>query len=247
MFAFQRTVSRLTEMQTEEYWVEGDRSTTWPPPMDTRHNPLKSPAEPGLSTSAGSWKEEHLRWWWWWWAGEQMSCVQILSHSFLMPFQFTPLAWRGKMYLPIILPLHMGTLPQFSEFKWKAKCAVWAGYALVRCFLQVCVVNWIGITHQCLQGNLKTAMQSGLKIEVSLKKCRTDTVVLFSLVWPITIRPARIDIWSYVQHYHTRLKYNLKIMPWDQSLINLLLNWIWICTVCLLNLIDTLYAHVINI
>ncbi|KAK5858031.1 hypothetical protein PBY51_011230 [Eleginops maclovinus] len=26
MFAFQRTVSRLTEMQTEEYWVEGDRS-----------------------------------------------------------------------------------------------------------------------------------------------------------------------------------------------------------------------------
>nr|XP_020463635.1 lactation elevated protein 1-like isoform X1 [Monopterus albus] len=26
-FAFQRTVSRLTEMQTEEYWVEGDRST----------------------------------------------------------------------------------------------------------------------------------------------------------------------------------------------------------------------------
>ncbi|XP_048126820.1 AFG1 like ATPase a isoform X2 [Alosa alosa] len=28
VFAFQRTVSRLTEMQTEEYWVEGDRSTT---------------------------------------------------------------------------------------------------------------------------------------------------------------------------------------------------------------------------
>ncbi|XP_017555419.1 AFG1 like ATPase a [Pygocentrus nattereri] len=27
VFAFQRTVSRLTEMQTEEYWVEGDRST----------------------------------------------------------------------------------------------------------------------------------------------------------------------------------------------------------------------------
>ncbi|XP_051252387.1 AFG1 like ATPase a [Dicentrarchus labrax] len=26
-FAFQRTVSRLTEMQTEEYWVEGDRSS----------------------------------------------------------------------------------------------------------------------------------------------------------------------------------------------------------------------------
>lgn len=26
-FAFQRTVSRLTEMQTEEYWLEGDRST----------------------------------------------------------------------------------------------------------------------------------------------------------------------------------------------------------------------------
>ncbi|XP_027028701.1 AFG1 like ATPase a isoform X2 [Tachysurus fulvidraco] len=26
VFAFQRTVSRLTEMQTEEYWVEGDRS-----------------------------------------------------------------------------------------------------------------------------------------------------------------------------------------------------------------------------
>lgn len=25
-FAFQRTVSRLTEMQTEEYWLEGDRS-----------------------------------------------------------------------------------------------------------------------------------------------------------------------------------------------------------------------------
>ncbi|KAF7657989.1 hypothetical protein LDENG_00019440 [Lucifuga dentata] len=27
VFAFQRTVSRLTEMQTEEYWLEGDRST----------------------------------------------------------------------------------------------------------------------------------------------------------------------------------------------------------------------------
>lgn len=27
IFAFQRTVSRLTEMQTEEYWLEGDRST----------------------------------------------------------------------------------------------------------------------------------------------------------------------------------------------------------------------------
>ncbi|XP_073783450.1 AFG1 like ATPase a isoform X3 [Danio rerio] len=27
VFAFQRTVSRLTEMQTEEYWVAGDRST----------------------------------------------------------------------------------------------------------------------------------------------------------------------------------------------------------------------------
>ncbi|KAL7873119.1 hypothetical protein AOLI_G00121900 [Acnodon oligacanthus] len=27
VFAFQRTVSRLTEMQSEEYWVEGDRST----------------------------------------------------------------------------------------------------------------------------------------------------------------------------------------------------------------------------
>ncbi|XP_061896760.1 AFG1-like ATPase isoform X1 [Entelurus aequoreus] len=26
MFAFQRTVSRLTEMQTEEYWLQGDRS-----------------------------------------------------------------------------------------------------------------------------------------------------------------------------------------------------------------------------
>ncbi|XP_034004883.1 AFG1 like ATPase a [Trematomus bernacchii] len=26
MFAFQRTVSRLTEMQTEEYWIQGDRS-----------------------------------------------------------------------------------------------------------------------------------------------------------------------------------------------------------------------------
>ncbi|GLD47788.1 AFG1 like ATPase a isoform X2 [Lates japonicus] len=26
-FAFQRTVSRLTEMQTDEYWLEGDRST----------------------------------------------------------------------------------------------------------------------------------------------------------------------------------------------------------------------------
>lgn len=26
-FAFQRTVSRLTEMQTEEYWLEGSRST----------------------------------------------------------------------------------------------------------------------------------------------------------------------------------------------------------------------------
>lgn len=29
-FAFQRTVSRLTEMQTEEYWIEGDRSTKSP-------------------------------------------------------------------------------------------------------------------------------------------------------------------------------------------------------------------------
>lgn len=28
VFAFQRTVSRLTEMQTEDYWVEGDRSTS---------------------------------------------------------------------------------------------------------------------------------------------------------------------------------------------------------------------------
>ncbi|XP_030638657.1 AFG1 like ATPase a [Chanos chanos] len=28
IFAFQRTVSRLTEMQTEEYWIEGDRSCT---------------------------------------------------------------------------------------------------------------------------------------------------------------------------------------------------------------------------
>ncbi|KAM3871170.1 AFG1 like ATPase a [Diretmus argenteus] len=27
VFAFQRTVSRLTEMQTEQYWLEGDRST----------------------------------------------------------------------------------------------------------------------------------------------------------------------------------------------------------------------------
>lgn len=27
VFAFQRTVSRLTEMQTEEYWVAGDRSS----------------------------------------------------------------------------------------------------------------------------------------------------------------------------------------------------------------------------
>lgn len=26
IFAFQRTVSRLTEMQTEQYWNEGDRS-----------------------------------------------------------------------------------------------------------------------------------------------------------------------------------------------------------------------------
>ncbi len=26
IFAFQRTVSRLTEMQTESYWMEGDRS-----------------------------------------------------------------------------------------------------------------------------------------------------------------------------------------------------------------------------
>lgn len=26
IFAFQRTVSRLTEMQTEQYWIEGDRS-----------------------------------------------------------------------------------------------------------------------------------------------------------------------------------------------------------------------------
>lgn len=26
IFAFQRTISRLTEMQTEQYWIEGDRS-----------------------------------------------------------------------------------------------------------------------------------------------------------------------------------------------------------------------------
>ena len=26
IFAFQRTLSRLTEMQTEQYWNEGDRS-----------------------------------------------------------------------------------------------------------------------------------------------------------------------------------------------------------------------------
>jgi len=26
VFAFQRTVSRLTEMQTEQYWISGDRS-----------------------------------------------------------------------------------------------------------------------------------------------------------------------------------------------------------------------------
>lgn len=26
VFAFQRTISRLTEMQTEQYWSEGDRS-----------------------------------------------------------------------------------------------------------------------------------------------------------------------------------------------------------------------------
>lgn len=26
IFAFQRTISRLTEMQTEQYWKEGDRS-----------------------------------------------------------------------------------------------------------------------------------------------------------------------------------------------------------------------------
>lgn len=26
VFAFQRTVSRLTEMQTEQYWKDGDRS-----------------------------------------------------------------------------------------------------------------------------------------------------------------------------------------------------------------------------
>lgn len=26
IFAFQRTVSRLTEMQTEQYWKDGDRS-----------------------------------------------------------------------------------------------------------------------------------------------------------------------------------------------------------------------------
>ncbi|KAF6112583.1 AFG1 like ATPase [Phyllostomus discolor] len=26
VFAFQRTISRLTEMQTEQYWTEGDRS-----------------------------------------------------------------------------------------------------------------------------------------------------------------------------------------------------------------------------
>lgn len=26
IFAFQRTISRLTEMQTEQYWTEGDRS-----------------------------------------------------------------------------------------------------------------------------------------------------------------------------------------------------------------------------
>ena len=26
IFAFQRTISRLTEMQTDQYWNEGDRS-----------------------------------------------------------------------------------------------------------------------------------------------------------------------------------------------------------------------------
>lgn len=37
IFAFQRTVSRLMEMQTESYWMEGDRShrkkrmNTWHP------------------------------------------------------------------------------------------------------------------------------------------------------------------------------------------------------------------------
>ena len=29
VFAFQRTISRLTEMQTEQYWNEGDRSKKW--------------------------------------------------------------------------------------------------------------------------------------------------------------------------------------------------------------------------
>lgn len=28
VFAFQRTISRLTEMQTEQYWLSGDRSQT---------------------------------------------------------------------------------------------------------------------------------------------------------------------------------------------------------------------------
>lgn len=31
IFAFQRTVSRLTEMQTEQYWNNGDRSKKEPP------------------------------------------------------------------------------------------------------------------------------------------------------------------------------------------------------------------------
>lgn len=30
IFAFQRTISRLTEMQTEQYWNEGDRSALQP-------------------------------------------------------------------------------------------------------------------------------------------------------------------------------------------------------------------------
>lgn len=29
IFAFQRTVSRLAEMQTEQYWISGDRSQSW--------------------------------------------------------------------------------------------------------------------------------------------------------------------------------------------------------------------------
>lgn len=113
MFAFQRTVSRLTEMQTEEYWVEGDRSTTWP----------------HWACATALWKVQQTP------VGQQLlACGQTntkqcgggglqvnkelwsstLSHCFLMPVTFTPLTWKGEM-ISTVLPLQLGTFPQFSE------------------------------------------------------------------------------------------------------------------------------------